>query len=76
MSDPTEELRRLGIEMEPDSQHRDTVFHKFIVKIKPIPNTRTGHWLELECGHVVMTFGRLEMLDGVCLCQECRKAAA
>ena len=54
---------------------RSTPFHKRIIEFKPIPNTRTGNYVKLECGHVVQTFGGLQHAGGVLLCQECRTQA-
>jgi hypothetical protein len=36
------------------------------------PNTRSGNWCQLECGHVVQTFGDLRYANGVALCTRCR----
>jgi len=58
--------------LEPDEEPRDTPFHKRMVRWKPIPNTRSGRIVELECGHVVQTFGNLNHAHGVLLCNQCR----
>jgi hypothetical protein len=64
-----------GAYLEPDEGPRHTRFHKRIVSMKPIPNTRTGNTCGLECGHVVQTFGKLDPAGGVLLCTACRDAA-
>jgi hypothetical protein len=61
-----------GHYLEPDEGPRDSAFHKRIVSIKTIPNTRAGHWLDLECGHRVQSFGNLAHANGVVLCTQCR----
>jgi len=53
-------------------EDRNTPFHKRILSVEPIPNTKSGHWGKLECGHRVMLFGDYERLDGVALCMHCR----
>lgn len=58
--------------LEPDEGPRDTPFHKRIVRKEPIPNTRAGHNVTLECGHGVQTFGDLALAEGVVLCTKCR----
>jgi hypothetical protein len=63
-----------GAYLEPDEPPRDTEYHKRIVRAVRIPNTRAGHVLDLECGHRVQSFGRLEHADGVVLCTQCRDA--
>ena len=61
-----------GLYAEPDSGPRDTPFHKRIAKNAPIPNTRAGHKVVLECGHMAYVFGNMEQTNGVILCVECR----
>ena len=61
-----------GVYMEPDEPPRDSQWHKRIVGSRPIANTRSGNWCELECGHRVMTFGNLELGGGFVLCTKCR----
>lgn len=73
MSDPIEDLKRLGIRLEPDTGH--TPYHRAIVSMTPIPNTRTGNICELECGHRVHIFGKIELANGKALCMVCRDAA-
>lgn len=63
---------REQVKIEPDAGPRDTVYHKRIIDIKPIPNTRSGNVCTLECGHVVQTFGSLLPAQGVVLCTQCR----
>lgn len=46
--------------------------YKKITWTTPIPNTRTGHYVTLECGHQVMTFGNLNLTAGILLCQKCK----
>lgn len=65
----------MDITLEPDPAPRKSQWHKRIVGTRPIPNTRTGHYLRLECGHWVQTFGDLDLLQGRVLCTECREAA-
>jgi hypothetical protein len=65
-----------GMKIEAERpEDRNTEFHKKIVAVKPIPNTRTGHFVVLECGHQVMTFGNLRHAQGKAFCVQCRKAA-
>jgi len=45
--------------------------YKRILKVTPLPDTKTGNWLSLECGHSVMSFGNLDYLQGVVLCVKC-----
>lgn len=47
-----------GSYLEPDEGPRDTKFHKRIVRVEPIPGTRAGNDLTLECGHGVQAHGR------------------
>jgi len=61
--------------MESDDGPRDTFFHKRIVRTASIPNTRSGNYVDLECGHRAMTFGNLDEAGGVVLCSQCRDAA-
>jgi hypothetical protein len=61
-----------GSYLEPDEGPRNTRFHKRIVRIERIPNTRAGNNVTLECGHGVQTFGNLEHAGGVVLCTKCR----
>jgi hypothetical protein len=61
-----------GAYLEPDEGPRDTLFHKRIVKVERIANTRVGNWCVLECGHRAMTFGDLTHCGGVLLCMQCR----
>jgi hypothetical protein len=65
-----------GASLEPDEGPRSTPFHKQIVAIEPVANTRSGNWLMLECGHRVMAFGDLQYGGGVVLCTQCRDAGA
>jgi hypothetical protein len=61
-----------GSYLEPDEGPRNTRFHKKIVRIERIANTRAGHTVTLECGHGVSTFGNLAHAEGVVLCTKCR----
>ena len=63
-----------GATLEPDLPPRDTKHHKRIIGIAPLTGTRSGNMADLECGHRVMTFGRLEHAGGVVLCTQCRDA--
>jgi hypothetical protein len=56
----------------PDPPPRDTPWHRKIVRTAPIPGTKTGNDVELECGHWVRAFGRLELTEGRVLCDQCR----
>jgi hypothetical protein len=62
----------MNVTVTPDPPPRDSRFHRRIVKATPIAGTRSGHDVELECGHRVQTFGRLELADGRVLCDFCR----
>jgi hypothetical protein len=64
-----------GSYLEPDEGPRNSRFHKRILKTTPIPQTRVGNYLDLECGHRVMTFGDLTHAGGVVLCTDCRDRA-
>ena len=57
---------------EPDEGPRNTRIHRRIVRTARIPNTKCGYWLELECGHRVMGFGKLERTEGIVRCDYCR----
>jgi hypothetical protein len=64
-----------GNSLEPDPEPRDTQFHQTIVGTRPIPNARMGHFVQLACGHEVITFGKLEHAAGKILCTVCRAQA-
>jgi hypothetical protein len=64
-----------GAYLEPGEGPRDSQFHKRIQRVAPIPNTRVGNYLVLECGHVAMAFGNLAHAGGVALCTDCRDQA-
>lgn len=66
----------MGFSIEPDMPPRRSPWHRKIKTTIPIPNTKTGHTVVLECGHVVQTFGNLAHAEGVALCTQCRDAAA
>ena len=61
-----------GSYLEPDDGPRDSRFHMRVVRVEPIPNTRTWNHVMLECGHGVQTCGDLEHAGGVLLCTKCR----
>lgn len=61
-----------GAFLEPDEPPRASRFHKRILRVTPIPNTRTGSYVDLECGHRTMAFGNLDMAAGRALCEQCR----
>ncbi len=61
-----------GVYLEPDDGPRDTEHHKRILSTTPIPGTRVGYRLELECGHRPMAFGDLAKAQGVIHCLQCR----
>lgn len=65
----------MDIKIEPDHGNPNP-FRRKIRHTTPIPNTRSGKVVTLECGHVVQTFGRLELApdDGV-ICTACRDEA-
>lgn len=67
-------LMKITIEGE-RPEDRKTPFHKRIVEVVRLPNSRSGCECTLECGHKVRTFGTVQRLDGVALCQDCRAAA-
>jgi len=64
-----------GAYLQPDDGPRDTRFHKRIVEVEPMPDTRNGNIIRLECGHIAMTFGKLEHAEGVVLCSHCQREA-
>lgn len=64
-----------GAYLEPDEEPRNTTYHKRIIRVTRIPNTKVGHRAVLECGHEVMMFGNLTYADGVALCTRCRDEA-
>jgi hypothetical protein len=64
-----------GAYLEPDEGSRETLFHMRILAVEPIPNTQTGNYIKLECGHRVMAFGRLQHAAGRILCTVCRDGA-
>jgi hypothetical protein len=64
-----------GTYIEPDPEPRNTEWHKRILRAAPVPNTRTGRYLDLECGHQVMSFGKLEYAQGRVFCTQCRDGA-
>jgi hypothetical protein len=57
----------------PDPAPRQSRWHRRILHVTPIAGTRSGHYLELECGHRPMAFGALSHLDGRALCLECKE---
>lgn len=61
-----------GSYLEPDPEPRNSPWHKRILRVEKMPNTKTGNYLTLECGHGVTAFGKLEYADGVVLCTKCR----
>lgn len=63
-----------GAYLEPDEPPRNTRWHKRIVNATPIPNTRTGNVLDLECGHRSISYGNLSHAAGYVLCLQCRDA--
>lgn len=60
-----------GAYLRPDGEPRDSKYHKRIVSVKPIPHTRSGHWVWLECGHKAHTYGDLAHANGLILCEQC-----
>lgn len=69
-------MHAAGTHMEPDLGPRNTRFHRKIIRTVAIPNTRVGHTANLECGHTVQMFGRLDLANGVVFCQQCFDANA
>lgn len=63
-----------GAYLEPDDEPRNSKWHKRIVRVARIANTRCGNYLVLECGHRAMSFGNLEHAAGVVFCAQCRDA--
>jgi hypothetical protein len=61
-----------GAYLEPDEGPRNTRWHMRIERSERIPNTRSGNWLYLACGHRSMAFGNLGYAGGVVLCTQCR----
>jgi hypothetical protein len=61
-----------GAYLEPDPEPRESRWHKRIVSVRPIPNTLSGNWVDLECGHRVQTFGNLAHAKGFVMCLACR----
>lgn len=35
-----------------------------ILEVKPMPNTRSGRWLLLDCGHTLTAFGEVQTEEG------------
>jgi len=65
-----------GSYIEPEPEPREiTEFHRTIVGTRPMPNTRSGNFVLLDCGHQVMTFGNLAHANGKVLCTVCRARA-
>lgn len=62
----------MNIKIEPDPAPRDGPWHRKIVDVVRIVNTKTGHTCKLECGHVISD---LKHAGGVALCTQCRDAA-
>lgn len=56
---------------ETKTDPRNTQYHRKITHIKPIPGTKSGHYVWLDCGHQYRTFGGLADSEGVLLCQHC-----
>lgn len=56
-------------------EDRNTPFHKKIVSMRHVPNTKGGNDCILECGHYVRMFGDPALAKGVALCMACRDAA-
>jgi hypothetical protein len=64
-----------GAYLEPDEPPRNSRFHKRILRVSKIAYATGGHFLDLECGHRIMSFGRLIHAGGVVLCTQCREKA-
>ncbi len=58
--------------LEPDEGPRDSRFHKRIVSVTPVPDTKYSNDVVLECGHNVCIIGDLSRVEGVILCTRCR----
>ena len=65
----------MNIRIEPDQPPRDSEWHKRIARTEPIPDTKSGKRLTLECGHMVQAFGSLCLTEGRVLCTQCRDAS-
>lgn len=65
-------MTKVTIEPVPEN---DGPWHRKIVSETPIPHSRTGKDLVLECGHQVQSFGKLELTGGKVLCMACRAEA-
>ena len=63
-----------GSYLEPDSGPRDSPFHRRIMQVAQLKNTRCGNRIVLDCGHQVLAFGDLGKSDGVLFCVQCRDA--
>ena len=53
-----------------------TPFHKRIVRMKLIRGRKNQRRCWLECGHVVLVVGDINITGGVALCLECRATGA
>ena len=42
-----------------------------ILRAEPVPDTKSGNWLDLDCGHRVMAFGNLDHAKGFIVCEQC-----
>ena len=51
---------------------RHATYHRGIASVRPILGTKRGHFLRLDCGHEVITFCDLALLDGRACCTVCR----
>jgi hypothetical protein len=64
---------KYGITFGPDTGHGP--YHRAFVNVVPIPDTKAGKILTLECGHMVQAFGDLRHANGKVLCAYCQKEA-
>ena len=58
--------------IEPEEGPRDTMFYRRILRSEPLPGSRTGQQVTLDCGHRCIAFGNLEAAGGKLLCIRCR----
>jgi hypothetical protein len=62
-----------GSYFEPDHGPGNSPFHKRIVHMAPVQETRDALMLDLECGHKALAFGGdIKQLSGVLFCMQCQ----
>lgn len=65
----------MSFTIEPDLPPRNSPYHRRIISFEPIPGTRSGNILTLECGHRVQGWGDLNRVEGRVMCAQCKNAA-